>query len=357
MIRVIQLIDRWSSGGVPNVVRSIEGILNNQGISNQVIVYKDKDEDGPISMADIRRTRSRIFSIEDDMLIIHDHFGGLASIAYLLGMQKPNVRTVFHMHNDPEPISSSPDKRRRFKRAIFNHLLLPKFDLCIGISRYVLDKYPKTKRSMVLYNPESHAEFLPEITKIKSEEVHIACLGRVVYEKGFDTLPELVAELRSRGISAVGHIAGEGDFLPVIHSKAQRFNVEERIKFHGRVNDPMQFLQDKDLMLFSSRQEPFGLTITEAFRAGIPILCIYPENGGGHMEWLRDGLNCVLEYRFVSSLADAVQKVISNSDFRTSIVEGGRKTLEMFAEQKYGEKLLSAYHTLLPNQSSEIEFP
>jgi len=111
-----------------------------------------------------------------------------------------------------------------------------------------------------------------------------AC-GRIVPSKGFDVLIRAMVRL---GEPAECIIAGrDGGALPSLMEEASKFGQSTRARFIGHQDrsEIASLMAWADVVVMSSRQEPFGLVAFEALAAGKRVVAT---RTGGLADWLDD---------------------------------------------------------------------
>jgi glycosyltransferase involved in cell wall biosynthesis len=152
----------------------------------------------------------------------------------------------------------------------------------------------------------------------------ILALGRLHKVKGFDTLIEALARLPD----TYALIAGEGPERGALTALIARHNLAGRVQLIGWRTDTGQLLKTADLFVSSSRHEPLGNMVLEAFSAQTPVLATDAE---GPSEVIRDGIDGVLVPRDdPAALAAAASRLLG--DVRA------RVRLALAARQRYAEE-------------------
>jgi glycosyltransferase involved in cell wall biosynthesis len=138
--------------------------------------------------------------------------------------------------------------------------------------------------------------------------VKIVFLGRLTPDKGWeftiDCLSGLCQNIDLKDIALI--IAGDGPMRDEIITRLGDLGFE--VHFLGRVSPDRvpSLLVNCDLHVTTSEKETRGLTILEAFAAGIPVLA---PNKGGVIENIQDGRNGFLYHP--GDRADFLQKLIT----------------------------------------------
>lgn len=102
--------------------------------------------------------------------------------------------------------------------------------------------------------------------------------GRLTRLKGHEDLIEIVGRLRSRGLPAVGLIAGGAQprkrpYVEELEARVKAAGLEDSILFAGHRSDLREVLVVSDIVLSLSHQpESFGRTTLEALSMGRPVI-------------------------------------------------------------------------------------
>jgi len=110
----------------------------------------------------------------------------------------------------------------------------------------------------------------------------IGAVGRLVPEKGFDTVLRALVTLPDASLVVVG----DGPERPSLERLSTDLGLSERVTFAGRVEAPWTARWRFDVLAMPSRTEGFGLVAVEALLAGIPVV---GSRVGGLCEVLTDG--------------------------------------------------------------------
>lgn len=142
----------------------------------------------------------------------------------------------------------------------------------IGVSKYVLDDYMKyvsfKGKSFVLYNfmPELSFQFKGKRPPIK--ELHCIALGTLKEAKNYHYLLDLIAQLKVFSVTL--DIYGDG---PMRESLQERIDKEGLpVRLCGKVKEVHLLFERYNLLIQASVHEGFGISVTEAMAAGLPIL-------------------------------------------------------------------------------------
>ncbi len=110
--------------------------------------------------------------------------------------------------------------------------------------------------------------------KVVGEPFEILNVGRLVWQKGQDSLILAMAKLRDEGINCCLKIIGEGEERDHLGMLIRDNNLEDIVKLEGKKNsdEVTKYYSKADLFVLSSVSEGFGLVLLEAMRAGLPVV-------------------------------------------------------------------------------------
>lgn len=94
---------------------------------------------------------------------------------------------------------------------------------------------------------------------------NVVAIGNLSARKGFDNLLKVFSRLKNENILL--HILGDGQDREVLHQMKDFLGLKNVI-FHGRQENPYQFLKYADLFILSSRYEGFPNVLLEAGACG-----------------------------------------------------------------------------------------
>jgi glycosyltransferase involved in cell wall biosynthesis len=105
---------------------------------------------------------------------------------------------------------------------------------------------------------------------IGAADYAVLLLGRLDQNKRFDEAIEAAAPSLSPGVRVV--VVGGGAEREHLEDTARRCGVADYVIFAGERHDVAAVLSAADLLVASSRQETFGLSVLEALGNGLPVL-------------------------------------------------------------------------------------
>lgn len=199
------------------------------------------------------------------------------------------------------------------------------------------------------------ANYKPELTETNIEDIFpfvkgkkvVFSIGRVVREKGFDTLIKTAASLRDSHPQWCFVIAGNGPLLESYRQNVKKLNLEDTVFFIGFISDDRRLglLQRCDLAVFPSRYEPFGLAAAEAMAIGAPTIVAKTGGMQNLVENFKTGF--LIHPSDENSLANLIKLIAENEQLRKKIGVQGKLFVESkFSWEKNAEKTAATYERL-----------
>lgn len=143
-------------------------------------------------------------------------------------------------------------------------------------------------------------------------------LARLVPSKGVDTAISAFA-----GLPASFHlwIAGEGQERAALEALVRELGVQDRVRFLGWREDRDALIKAADLCVVSSREEPFGNVVINAWVNGTPVIATA---SAGPAYLITRGENGMLvPVDDAQALRSAMAEVVRDEALRTKIIAGG----------------------------------
>jgi glycosyltransferase involved in cell wall biosynthesis len=219
---------------------------------------------------------------------------------------------VWH-HHDILPATFLNDLWIRLLGAWASLVIGPSRATCDALKRAGLPK----EKCVVLANGFSPKDWQKRPART-SDVFRVALIGEISYRKGLDRLKKIIQTLRTMGVlevisfSVIGSELSDPEFAARIREELKN----EPVNFLGRREDVKHLLQEIDLLLVPSRQDPLPTVIVEAAFSGVPAI---GSMAGGIPEMIVNG-----ETGFLAEL---------DEDFADAILEArDRKTWERLSE-------------------------
>jgi glycosyltransferase involved in cell wall biosynthesis len=164
---------------------------------------------------------------------------------------------------------------------------------------------------------------------IPEEAPLVGMVGRLVDWKGPDVFIRAAALVardipQARFVLVGEAIFGSRDYVRGLKEISASLGLGESLVFTGFVEDVMRAMDSMDLLVHASiLPEPFGMVLTEAMAAGLPVVATI---GGGVGEIVEDGVTGLLvPPGDPAAMAAAVKEIISRPDRGVEMGEAGRR--------------------------------
>ena len=206
------------------------------------------------------------------------------------------------------------------------------------ISQAIAARIPAT--STIVGNPYSDQVYRAQPDIARDRE--LVYLGRLVSDKGVDTLIHALLQLKRWNLSPQLTIIGSGPEESALRNLARNLGVENQITFTGtkQPHDIARLLNGHQVLVVPSRMpEPFGIVVLEAIASGCVIVA---SRAGG----LPDAVGqCGITYEIgdLQALTNALQLVLTEKGFYKEILQHADHHLENFTPAVVARKYLSVF--------------
>ncbi len=191
------------------------------------------------------------------------------------------------------------------------------------------------------FNPQRRSLAWRRGLGIADDDVVIAFIGRLVLEKGLDTVAAAVAELRARGVPHKLLVVGDGP---------ARARFEAQVPgaiftgFLGGDTLAMAYAS-ADMLLNPSITETFGNINLEAMASAIPVVAAIATGSNCLIE---DGANGrLVPHDDIAGFADALATYLTNPAARAAAGAAGLARAQGYDWDAINEAVLARYHEIL----------
>jgi glycogen(starch) synthase len=252
---------------------------------------------GGLNLAMAFRAEKLSEQIKFDIIHAHDWLVGSASIALKETLELPLLSTIHAteygrnngIHNEMQQFIHNQEQQ-----------LICKSDQIIVCSDYMksdLNTVFNTNYGKITTIPngieplkqELNAnDIFPELEDRK----YFFSLGRIVKEKGFETIIEAATIAKKRKLDCFFVVAGKGPMLESYRRQVRELNLDRQIVFIGFVNDEQRnaLIAGCELAVVPSLYEPFGIVVLETMILGKPTIVSNTGGMKGIVKHLHTGL-------------------------------------------------------------------
>ncbi len=171
----------------------------------------------------------------------------------------------------------------------------------------------------------------------------IGGLGRLVKDKGFDTLIKAMKEVWWEFEDAILLISGEGPEWEKLNDLKLQSQKPENIRLLGKWSIAQELYQTSDLFVMPSRSEALGLAAIEAMSLGTPVLA---RRTGGLAEVLEEGVSGKYFEGGSSELAISINQMLETPTLLEAMASAARaRAFERFDLSKNLDRIIDVYLT------------
>lgn len=245
------------------------------------------------AMAETYRALRSITELERIAVL---HATSLKAMAYSWWLSD-KVPVIWH-HHDILPSSFSNDLWAKGLASRAHRILTPSQATKASLLEAGV---PETK-VFVLNNGFPIDEWKPRPKRLDGSPLRVAVIGEISQRKGHDRLESIVSQFHRDEVEF--QVIGEGLSDPSFASRIRSELSSLGVQFLGRRNDVKELLQNIDVVMVASRQDPLPTVIVEAALSGVPAI---GSRVGGIPEMIQHGENGFLAgttEEFVSALRE-----------------------------------------------------
>jgi glycosyltransferase involved in cell wall biosynthesis len=292
-----------------------------------------------------------------DIIHAHDWLSGVAGIGLKYLYRKPLITTMHSteygrrtgIHNDLQAsiheiegwITSESWRVITCSYYMRSHVAwcfhLPEGKICVISNGVDVTKFSFTFNYRDVRNRFAH----------ESERI-LLFVGRLVPEKGLDTLINALPMIIAGGVNAKLVVVGEGPQKEMYQGMANDYGLRKKVLFAGYTDDwtLRALYRVADVTVVPSKFEPFGIVALEAMAAHCPLVTT---STGGLSEIVDDGgTGLKVPIDDPPALAKAILRIMRDVGFRNYVVENAyRKCLWNYNWDKIAEWTSGVYDAVL----------
>jgi len=161
---------------------------------------------------------------------------------------------------------------------------------------------------------------------IRDDNVVIGTIGRLCYEKNYETLLRAIALIVNKHSSIQLIMVGDGPYRGSLTQLAVDLGIESRVHFLGTRYDRLELLNAMDVFALTSVSEGLPNTLLEAMSVGLPVVTT---SVGGIPEVVttqKDGL--LVEPQNSQGFAKSLEQLLQASELRDQLGAAAHKRME-----------------------------
>lgn len=220
------------------------------------------------------------------------------------------------------------------------------YDLYHGVMNKVRDAvYRKAKAVVVLtegnavlyrQNGVSRVEVIPNMLPIKiSEHVggqqEIIAVGRLTYQKGFDTLLYIIDNIKERIAGWHLTIYGEGEDRKMLERIIDERQLVQFVTLYGATDNIEKAYREAEFGVMTSRFEGFPMVLLEAVAAGLPMVSF--DCPTGPKDIYKDGAGIVVPDQDIKAIGEAIVRMTQDGQLRDKLSRECATVRETYSEE------------------------
>lgn len=186
--------------------------------------------------------------------------------------------------------------------------------------------------------------FHPDASKRDRSHITLtAGATRLTERKGHRFVIEAMGKLRERFPELRFEVMGEGSAEEKLKAQAAELGISDQVRFLGRIPaaETHQYYERADIFVLPSANEGMSNALLEALASGLPAIVT---DTGGSRELVDEGINGLyIEPGDAQSIADALEKLVSNEGLRHRMGATSRAKAEAKNWSSVAEKYLEMY--------------
>lgn len=209
------------------------------------------------------------------------------------------------------------------------------------------------KKTVVIANPLSLVEVAERRKTAKLNTPFMVSMGRLDPQKGFDVLLEAFSQITAQYPDWNLVIVGEGRERKSLEDQIKQLKLENKVSMLGFVSNPQAILEKGELYIQPSRFEGFPNALAEAMMLGLPVVVSSCEGCRQIVQHEVNGL--VVPTEDARRLAQAMERLIVNSEERTRLAKKGKEIINQFPMGPIIEKWIRVIQMLVSQKGQRRE--
>lgn len=182
----------------------------------------------------------------------------------------------------------------------------------------------------------------------------VGIVGRLQRWKGMHVLVEAMPKVLQSYPNAHCVVVGgkhdlEPDYGNYLKEQIAALGLGDQVILAGLQRNIPEWIQEMNVFVHASDNEPFGIVVIEAMALGKPVVA---GASGGPTKVITEGVNGLLTlYEDPDALANAILRYLDDQEFARSIGAAARKRALDFSTQHYARNFIRTIRELVPNVS------
>jgi glycosyltransferase involved in cell wall biosynthesis len=200
----------------------------------------------------------------------------------------------------------------------------------------------------IIANGVDIEKFRPAIEKRDAKKIYLTVgATRLTARKGTKYLIEAIDSLVKKGRDIHMIVMGEGDDKENLEKQVAQLDLQERIKFVGRIpnTETSAFYQKANIFVLPSLNEGMSNAMLEALASGLPLIST---DTGGAKQIIQAGKNgFIVRMKDSADIAEKIEKIINNPELIISMGNESRRIAEGMSWASVAEKYFDLYKAII----------
>ena len=187
-----------------------------------------------------------------------------------------------------------------------------------------------------------------------SKRLRLVSVARFAAPKTPGLIVDALKQVRAEGLDYSLTFIGSGPQYEYYQDYVASQQLTDAVEFLGEREDVDELLVNYDVFILSSRWEGLPVSIIEALRTGLPVIC---SDVGGARDLVIDGDNGLLVPRDDSAaIAEALRRAYSDRKWLAAAAAASRRRyLECFSDERMYSGVEQLYRELIINFDDEVK--
>lgn len=279
-----------------------------------------------------------------DIIHVHDWMTFKAGISAKKHSGKP---LIAHVHSTEFDRSGE-----NLNQAVYNIEKegLEFADRVIAVSNYTKEKMVKhyginPEKINVVHNATSFEDVdSTEDSVIKRDNKIVLFLGRITSQKGPDYFLYAAKKVLDHNKDIKFVVAGSGDMESYLIERAAELGIADKVLFTGflKEEDVNRIYKLADVYLLPSVSEPFGITVLEAMKNGLPVIV---SKNSGVIEVVKHCLK--VDFWDINEMSNKILALLKYEVLHNYLKQNGLDEVSKISWEKPAEKCIEIYKSLL----------
>lgn len=276
----------------------------------------------------------------------------LMSVSAVLAARLSGIPVIWHIRELFEDVGGEmrwPFGGRSIVRSLVRRLPTRIVFISQAVKENVLGNEP-CRKAQVIYNPLAASFFEHPSSAsearlklgLRQDAFTVGLPGTLRPGKGHEFFVAVARRLLQKDKTYQFAISGAVDssFATTVQQRCVALGIDQHVHFVGAISDMRLFYSACDLVCITSRAEPFGRTIIEAFAQRCPVIGV--RSGGIPEAVVNEQTGLLVEYGDERQLFGAIQRLRKNARLRSTLRAAAWEAATLrYHENVYRDKMNS----------------